>query len=102
MKNNKGILKSLRKEILFRNEYTCQKCFLEDKTGNKLEIHHIMPKFNEGSDEKTNLITLCRICHRYAPNNIKEFDEYMSSELNGFAEILIKAWKKFLSKTFNQ
>lgn len=94
MKKYKGISKDFRNKILIRDKYTCQKCKFEDKTDKRLEIHHINPKFKNGEDKEENLITLCNICHHYAPNNVEEFNKYMSSELDGRTETLIKAFKK--------
>jgi hypothetical protein len=48
--------------ILARDNYTCQHC--KGKTKNvKLEVHHIVFRRNDGSDEHDNLITLCKTCH---------------------------------------
>lgn len=50
--------------VLNRDNYKCQnpKCQCKHKHP-KLEVHHIIFKRNEGSDEATNLITLCKLCH---------------------------------------
>jgi hypothetical protein len=48
--------------VLDRDNYTCQYC--KGKTKNsKLEVHHIVFRSNNGSDEASNLICLCKICH---------------------------------------
>ena len=48
--------------VLNRDNYTCQHC--KDKNKNsKLEVHHITFRRNGGSDEESNLITLCKTCH---------------------------------------
>jgi len=48
--------------VLNRDNYCCQnkKCVSKSK---KLEVHHIVFRSNNGSDEASNLITLCKICH---------------------------------------
>ena len=48
--------------VLNRDNYTCQnpKCKCKKV---RLEAHHIVFRRNGGSDEATNLITLCKICH---------------------------------------
>lgn len=48
--------------ILDRDNYRCQnkKCISKCK---KLEVHHIVFRRNNGSDEASNLITLCKVCH---------------------------------------
>jgi 5-methylcytosine-specific restriction endonuclease McrA len=51
--------KSIRVEILRRDDNKCQEC----GSTSQLEIHHIMPVSRGGSDEMSNLITLCRQCN---------------------------------------
>ncbi len=48
--------------VLNRDNYCCQnkKCVSKCK---KLEVHHIVFRSNGGSDEASNLIVLCKICH---------------------------------------
>ena len=76
-----------------RDNFTCQKCKLEDKTGIKLEAHHIIPLYLGGKDELENLITLCFDCHKFAPDKKEEFTEYIGDEMEGTLTILMKAWK---------
>lgn len=47
-------------KVLNRDNYTCQNCKTKKGT---MEVHHIIYRSNGGSDEETNLITLCRKCH---------------------------------------
>lgn len=47
---------------LNRDNYTCQCCKGKHKDS-KLEVHHIIYRSNGGSDEESNLITLCHTCH---------------------------------------
>ena len=52
----------LRARILLRDQYTCQLCFrvfLE----HHLDVDHIIPKADGGTDDPANLRTLCRPCH---------------------------------------
>lgn len=52
---------SSRKEaILNRDNYTCQCC---GKKKVRLEVHHIIYRSNGGTDDESNLITLCEDCH---------------------------------------
>ena len=39
------------------------KCSLCDYVGNNTHIHHIIPRSRGGSDDDSNLIELCTICH---------------------------------------
>jgi len=52
-----------RKEILKRDNYTCQEC--NKYGGHDLEVHHIVPfAINKNLRlESTNGITLCKKCH---------------------------------------
>lgn len=52
-----------RAMILNRDNYTCQYCKGKHKDG-KLEVHHIVYRSNGGSNEESNLITLCHTCHQ--------------------------------------
>lgn len=49
--------------VLNRDNYTCQYCKGRHKDS-KLEVHHIIPRSQNGSDEESNLITLCHTCHK--------------------------------------
>jgi hypothetical protein len=48
--------------VLTRDEYTCQHCKGKSKD-HRLEVHHIVFRGQNGSDEEANLITLCETCH---------------------------------------
>jgi 5-methylcytosine-specific restriction endonuclease McrA len=48
--------------VLDRDNYTCQYCKGKSKDS-KLEVHHIIYRSNNGSNEESNLITLCKKCH---------------------------------------
>lgn len=49
--------------VLNRDNYTCQYCRGKHKDS-KLEVHHIVYRSNGGSNEESNLITLCHTCHQ--------------------------------------
>lgn len=49
--------------VLNRDNYTCQCCKGKHKDS-KLEVHHIVYRSQGGSDEESNLITLCETCHK--------------------------------------
>lgn len=55
--------------ILNRDSYTCQNkgCKSKEK---RLEVHHIIFRKNNGSDEHDNLITLCKTCHDGVHNEV--------------------------------
>lgn len=48
--------------VRHRDNYTCQYC--KNKSGNKrLDVHHIVFRKDGGSDNESNLVTLCKSCH---------------------------------------
>jgi hypothetical protein len=51
-----------RKQILHRDHFTCQSCGRRFPP-TQLEVHHLLPKTQKGSDSFRNLITLCKECH---------------------------------------
>ena len=48
--------------VLNRDNHVCRHCNGKSKDG-RLEVHHIIFRRNNGSDDEGNLITLCKICH---------------------------------------
>jgi len=48
--------------VLTRDDYTCQHCKGKSKD-QRLEVHHLVFRSQHGSDEETNLLTLCKTCH---------------------------------------
>lgn len=53
---------NVREYVLDRDDHTCQYCKGKHKDS-KLEVHHIIFRSQGGSDEVSNLITLCHTCH---------------------------------------
>jgi len=61
----KGInygLANTKAYVLARDNYTCQHCKGKNKD-RRLQVHHIIFRRNNGSDEAENLLTLCKTCH---------------------------------------
>ena len=48
--------------VLTRDDYTCQHCTGKAKDP-RLEVHHIVYRSEHGSDDASNLLTLCKTCH---------------------------------------
>ena len=48
--------------VLTRDTYICQQCQGKSRD-RRLEVHHIVFRSEQGSDEESNLLTLCKICH---------------------------------------
>jgi len=88
MKRNQTIIK----KAIERDKFTCQKCYVHDET---LNVHHVKPLYLEGKDELNNLITLCRDCHRFAPDNKRDFEKYMQEECNGTMTFFFNTFNKF-------
>lgn len=57
--------------VLYRDNHTCQICKGKHKDS-KLEVHHIVFRSQNGSDDESNLITLCKTCHDKLHKDFKE------------------------------
>lgn len=49
----------LRKEVLLRDNHSCVNC----GTSDDLEVHHIVPVSRSGTNELSNLVSVCLSCH---------------------------------------
>lgn len=58
-----NIPKSVRKYVFQRDKYQCQSCGKSDREA-KLNIDHIIPLATGGSNDISNLQTLCRTCNQ--------------------------------------
>jgi 5-methylcytosine-specific restriction endonuclease McrA len=54
----------VKKHVFDRNGYQCQSCHKIDLTAKNLQIDHIIPKAKGGTDDISNLQTLCAKCNR--------------------------------------
>lgn len=75
-------LQKRNRRIKLRDQFTCRDCgyiFTEDK----LQVDHIVPVAEGGSDEDENCQTLCLDCH-----DLKTLSEHNSS--SGLEQIAIK------------
>ena len=61
IKNNSIAVEISRKNILIRDNYTCQYCSLQNKS---LTIDHVIPKFRGGQDNWDNLVAACKKCNQ--------------------------------------
>lgn len=82
MSNKPAIPYKQKTEIFSRDNFRCQKCDFHG-TSEDLEVHHIKMKIDGGCDETNNLITLCSICHYFAPDDENEFEKYLSEKIDG-------------------
>ena len=62
-RNEQKISTSLRHTILSRDNFTCQDCGAKASNGAQLEVDHHIPRSNGGSNDESNLVTLCRDCN---------------------------------------
>ncbi|MFZ1301633.1 MAG: HNH endonuclease [Candidatus Microsaccharimonas sp.] len=60
---NRGISESKRQEILARDDFTCQSCGKTIEDGVRLHIDHTIPVSAGGSNDISNLRTLCQDCN---------------------------------------
>jgi len=61
--------------VLMRDNYTCQDCGKQGERGkgrDKLQVHHIVPRYMDGGNSPSNLITLCGACHNARDKQIRE------------------------------
>ena len=58
-------------KVLNRDNYECQICHGKHKDS-KLEVHHIVFRSQNGTDDESNLITLCKTCHDKLHKNFRE------------------------------
>ena len=54
----------LRKFILERDAYLCQECYRRKKLTPATDVDHIVPKSAGGTDDESNLQSLCMACHK--------------------------------------
>ena len=59
-----------RKRVYRRDEYSCNNCAREGGPhgDHELHAHHIVPIASGGTHNETNLVTLCKACHRSIHN----------------------------------
>lgn len=67
--NNKYLTKSIRYEVLKRDNFKCVHCG-KTKKDTSLEIDHIIPSSRNGTDTLDNLQTLCKECNLSKSNRI--------------------------------
>ena len=60
----KAISERVRYEILGRDGFMCQACGRGAKDGAKLTVDHVIPVDWGGTNDKSNLLTLCEECNR--------------------------------------
>lgn len=69
-----------RKAVYIRDGYRCALC---DST-QYIQIHHVIPRGQGGSDNVQNLITLCSYCHSHAHGAPLYDTDVTAEEMNQF------------------
>ncbi len=85
-----------RNRLFLRDNYTCRRCRIQ--TG-ILSLHHIRPRAKFGTDEDTNLITLCITCHDWVELSI-EFDPLLKTRegiMNSLPSVNYKLVKNLMT-----
>ena len=67
-----NVPRGLRNEVFKRDDYTCVQCGATKKNGATLHIDHIIPVSKGGTDELSNLQTLCSDCNLNKSNVIQK------------------------------
>lgn len=78
---------TIRSEVKQRDDYTCQRCgeVKGRERSDELDVHHITPKSEGGTDDKANLTTWCKDCHQHTHaekrrnGTLAELKEYVQS-----------------------
>jgi hypothetical protein len=61
--------KILRDSIIERDNFTCLRCEDKFRSKSKLTVHHVVPRADGGSNDPSNLVTLCSQCHDFVEMN---------------------------------
>ena len=67
---------NIRRAVIMRDKCTCMNCGV---SGVALEVHHITPRRENGSNTVGNLITLCSYCHEKITGNEDNYKDYFYS-----------------------
>ena len=77
------VISSKTKSAIFsRDRFTCAKCGFRGRAED-LEVHHIKMRVDGGSDKEENLLTLCSLCHYFAPDDEVDFNKYVNEKIDG-------------------
>ena len=71
---------NIRKAVILRDNCTCRLC---GASNTMLEVHHITPKRQGGSNTLCNLITLCSYCHSVVTGNEDSYKTQFYKLING-------------------
>ncbi len=97
MPNRISITPRLKKRILERDSFRCLKCGFRGLS-DELEVHHSTMRMDGGKDKSENLVTLCSICHHYAPDSDQDFEHYLKEKIDGNILDTFRKSQKSISK----
>jgi len=70
IKRPRPVVKMTRKEVLLRDDHTCQYC---GKRGHDLTLDHVIPRHRGGQHTWENVVAACKACnHRKGGRTVKE------------------------------
>ena len=61
--------KEIRDAVFVRDKQVCLRCDKRFRNKQDINAHHITPRANGGSDDFSNLVTLCNECHDFVEIN---------------------------------
>jgi hypothetical protein len=71
----------------------CEGCLTEESETNKIEIHHIVPWADGGTDDPRNLLFACHRCHMGAHEILGESGAFLFQLVNcGHIPVAREAW----------
>ena len=82
-----------REYVLFRDNHTCQHCHGKSKD-KVLEVHHLESR-KTGGNAPSNLITLCKTCHKNYHASKIELKQIRSEKYNDAAFMGIMRWSLY-------
>lgn len=100
-------INSTRRLMCFKRDgFKCQRCGLRPKLNSganddpknydldQLQVHHVLPYTRGGGNEKGNLITLCKPCHRGWHGVEKEWPRITTAQYLGLFEKYLRRVSK--------
>ena len=93
---------NVKQAVLSRDNYTCQSC---KKEAQHLEVHHIIPRHQDGSDSMENLVTLCNDCHKKIHQGELKFNKKVKTfkhqaHMNIMRKRIVDALKKEFTNVY--
>ena len=82
-----GSWQATRQQILIRDNYRCVSCATPVKSA-EADVHHLLPRSMGGTDDLSNLVTLCDGCHAAHHPNLA----------GGLARRVIERWAVRLAR----